>query len=181
MQVTAKSNIKHDGQDFAKGDSFEVNEKQAADLLAAGAIEPAEGVQPTPPEEAPDKSKGTAVDVKDEEKNGEAVRNLPIKMNMKKTVLIGIARANGLPVEKTATPAEVYNTIKDYREKNNIVVDEEPKKPAPGQATEEEAKAAEEAKAKEDAEAKEKEEAEAKEKEEEAAKKAEADKTPKTK
>lgn len=123
MNVTAKSNILHDGQTYTKGQTLEVNEKQAADLLAAGVIEQVAGIKPTAPEEAPDRSIDTPDDVNAINENTNEVANLPIKaVGMKKTVLIGIARANGLQVEKTATPTEVYNMIKEFREKNNIVV-----------------------------------------------------------
>lgn len=123
MNVTAKSNIQHDGQLYGAGQTLEVNEKQAADLLAAGVIEPVKGIKPTAPEEAPDRSIDTPDDVKAINENTDEVANLPIKaVGMKKTVLIGIARANGLEVEKTATASEVYSMIRDYREKHNIVI-----------------------------------------------------------
>jgi len=123
MNVTAKSNILHNGVTFAKGQTLEVNEKQAADLLAAGVIESVKGLKPTTQEEAPDRSINTPDDVNAINKNTDEVANLPIKaVGMRKTVLIGIARANGLQVEKTTTGSEVYNMIKEYREKNNIVV-----------------------------------------------------------
>lgn len=123
MNVTAKSNILHDGQTYTKGQTLEVNDKQAADLLAAGVIEPVAGIKPTAPEEAPDRSIDTPDDKNAINENTDEVANLPIKVTMKKTVLIGIARANGLEVDKTATPSEVFNMIKAFREKAGIVAD----------------------------------------------------------
>lgn len=127
MNVTAKSNIQHDGQLYTKGQTLEVSEKQAADLLAAGVIEPVAGVKPTPVESIevsgePDEKKQE--DVKEIAKNTEEVANLPIKaVGMKKTLLLGIARANGLEVENTATPTEIYNMIKAFREKSAVVAE----------------------------------------------------------
>lgn len=130
MNVTAISNIQHNGELFTKGQTFEVDEKQATDLLAAGVIESVKGLSPSLPEEAPDRSIDTPEDKNAIQENTEAVANLPIKITMKKTVLRGIALANGLEVEKTATPSEIFNAIKEYREKHNIVVEakEEAKK-----------------------------------------------------
>ena len=123
MKVIAQSNIQHDGQLYTKGQEFEVTEKQAADLLAAQVIQPIQGVTPTPPQEADGEGLNSPEEKRNVEKGINEVANLPIKaVGMKKTILIGIARANGLEVEKTATPSEVYNMIKEYREKNNIVL-----------------------------------------------------------
>ena len=156
MQVTAKSNIQHDGQLYTAGQTLEVNEKQAADLLAAGSIQPVKGLSPTEPEEAPDRSIDTPEDKNAITANTAEVANLPISIKMKKTVLIGIARANGLEVEKTATPSEVFNIIKEFRAKNQIVVDatkpEKTEDVKVEKATDEEVKAKEEAEADKEAE-----------------------------
>lgn len=127
MKVIAKSNIQHDGELFVKGQELEVSEKQAADLLAVGVIEAVQGLKPTPKEDVgmvSDQDEKKQEDVKEISKNIEEVANLPIKaVGMKKTALIGIARANGLVVENTATPTEVYNMIKAFREKGKVVED----------------------------------------------------------
>lgn len=115
MQVTAKNSIKHDGQLFKAGETLDVNEKQAADLLAAGVIEPVKGLKATQPDEAPDHSVDTPDDKKAETKGIEEVANLPVDRKMKKEKLIGIARAMGLEVEKTMTGPEVFDMIQEKR------------------------------------------------------------------
>ena len=108
MQVTAKSNIKHDGKYFEKGATLEVSEDQAAKLLAAGVINPVEGVKPETPEPAvSEQTLGTDDDKKSEKAGIAEVANLPFSKSMTKEKLIGIARAKGLEVEKTATKDEV--------------------------------------------------------------------------
>ena len=108
MQVTAKSNIKHDGKYFEKGATLEVSEDQAAKLLAAGVINPVEGVKPETPEPAvSEQTLGTEDDKKSEKAGIAEVANLPFNKSMTKEKLIGIARAKGLEVEKTATKDEV--------------------------------------------------------------------------
>lgn len=111
MQVTAKSNIQHDGQLFEKGQTLEVNDRQAADLLAAGVIESVKGLSPTQPEEAPDRSLGTNEDVQSANEETERVASLPVDAKMKKDKLRGIALAMGLEVEKTLTGKEIYEMI----------------------------------------------------------------------
>lgn len=115
MQVTAKSNIKHDGQVFEKGQTLDVSEEQAAKLLAAGVIEKVKGLEPEAPEEAPDKSLGTPNDKQDENKGIAEVANLPVNDKMKKEKLRGIALAMGLTVEKTMTGKEIYAMIVEAR------------------------------------------------------------------
>lgn len=129
MKVTAKSNIKHNGHTYKAGELLNgVTEDQAAQLLEAGVVE-VEGQAPKTKkkEEAPDRSIGTPDDKKAEQAGIEEVANLPIKANLGKEKLRGIALANGLEVEKTATPAEIYNMIKEHRIANGIVVEGDPK------------------------------------------------------
>lgn len=116
MQVIAKSNIKHDGVVYEKGASLEVSDKQAADLLAAGVIEKVDGVKPSKPEPAvAEKTLGEASDKSAEKAGIEEVANMPVSMNMTKEKLVGVARAMGLKVEKSALRNEVYAMIKEAR------------------------------------------------------------------
>ena len=149
MKIFAKTAIRHNGNDYQPGQELEdVNEQQAAQLVESGAAEVKEGVvKPVKKQDAPDKSLGTNEDKDAEAKEIAKVANLPIRSNMGKDKLIGIARANGLEVEKTATPAEVRKMIKEHREKNNITIEdeqeEESKENATGGADKKESKDAE--------------------------------------
>lgn len=148
MQVTAKSNIKHDGQMFEAGTSLDVTEEQAAKLLAAGVIEKVKGLEPEAPEEAPDRSLGTPNDKQDENKGIAEVANLPVNDKMKKEKLRGIALAMGLEVEKTMTGKEIYAMIVEARggETGESKEDEKPE----GDESEEKAEGSEEAEKSED-------------------------------
>lgn len=115
MQVTAKNSIKHDGQLFKAGETLDVNEKQAADLLAAGVIEPVKGVKATSPDIAPDRSVDTPDDKVAVQKGTEEVAALPVDRKMKKEKLRGIALAMGLEVEKTMTGPEIFDMIVEKR------------------------------------------------------------------
>lgn len=150
MQVTAKSNIKHDGQLFEAGKSFEVTDEQAAKLLAAGVIEKVKGLEPEAPEEAPDRSLGTPNDKQDENKGIAEVANLPVNDKMKKEKLRGIALAMGLEVEKTMTGKEIYAMIVEARggEAGESKEDEKPEDK--GDESEEKAEGSEEAEKSED-------------------------------
>lgn len=128
MKVKAVTRIKHDGDFYEIGDTLDVNKDQAAKLLAANAIEDVKGVKAETPEPVTDtKSLGEKSDKSAESKGVEEVSNLPIKITMSKEKLIGVARANGLEVEKSAVREEVYEMIKDYRIKKNIVIKGDPK------------------------------------------------------
>jgi hypothetical protein len=115
MQVTAKSNIKHDGQRYEAGQSFEVSENQAADLLAAGVIESVKGVKPARPTEAPDRSLDTPEDKKSQDQETEVVAGLAVNKKMTKEKLRGIALAMGLEVPKEAVKDEIYELIVEKR------------------------------------------------------------------
>lgn len=115
MQVTAKSNIKHDGQKYQAGQSFDVSEDQASRLLAAGVIERTKGLKPAEPEEAPDRSLNTPQDKNSIDKETQVVAGLAINKKMTKEKLRGIALAMGLEVEKTATKDEIYDMIVEKR------------------------------------------------------------------
>lgn len=126
MKVIAISAIKFNGKIYQKGEEVPgLTESDIAQLVAANSAR-VEGGTVAP--EKPVDPRTVKADKKLEEDGTNEVANLPITMTMKKTQLIGIARANGLTVEKTATPAEVYKMIKEYREKKGIVVGKESKK-----------------------------------------------------
>lgn len=120
MQVTAKSNIKHNGQRFTAGQTLEVSEEQAAKLLAAGVIESVKGLKPEAPEEAPDRSMDTPEDKNSIDAETEAVANLPVTEKMKKEKLRGIALAMGLEVDKTMTGKEIYALIVEKRGEGSV-------------------------------------------------------------
>lgn len=140
MKVIAKSTIKHNGQYFTEGDVLpDMTETQLSKLVAANVVIVKDGtVAPAKPTDAnltpPDKHLET--------KETEAVANLPISMNLSKEKLIGIARANGLKVEKTTNRPEVYKMIKEYREANGIKVEDVEPANKPEDTKAKEAKAA---------------------------------------
>jgi hypothetical protein len=128
MKVKATTRIKHNGTMYEVGQEFDATKDETAKLLAARSIEPIKGVEPETPEEAiEDPATREAVSKKEAETETKKVASLPIKTNMSKEKLLGIARASGLEADKTLTPTEVYNLIKDYRIENNIVIDGDPK------------------------------------------------------
>ena len=124
MKAIAKTTIKHNGSYFKQGDTLpQMTEAELSKLVAVDAIAIEGGiVKPEPPVNA----QAAKADKTQETEENAKVANLPIAITLKKPVLIGIARANGLTVEKTATPAEVYRMIKSYRDSKGIVI-EEPK------------------------------------------------------
>lgn len=127
MKAIAKSLIKHNGQYYQAGAELPpMSETELSKLVAANVVNIEGGkVDPEPKVDA----NATPSDVKLADEGVKETANLPISMTMKKTALIGIARANGLKVEKTATPGEVFKLIKEFREKEGIVI-EAPKKEA---------------------------------------------------
>lgn len=126
MKIIAKSLIKHNGVYFEAGQEVEgLTEKEISNLLAANSVEVKDGqISPAKPSNIlDDPSDKTA-----EQAEIERVASLPISVRMTKEKLIGVARANGLEVDKTSTPDEVYQQISQYRQENGIVIpDVEPK------------------------------------------------------
>ena len=120
MKIIAKSLIKHNGNYYQAGDELpSMSEKEASVLLAANSVKIEDGkVAPIKPEDA------RTLPITPETKGVEETANMPINASMKKTILIGVARANKLVVEQTATPAEVYAMIKEHRKNNGIVVED---------------------------------------------------------
>jgi hypothetical protein len=122
MKAIAKSNIKHNGALYQTGEVLpDMTEVELSKLVAAGVIRIEGGVIAP---EAPVDASTVKADKTLENEEREKVANLPIAMTLKKPVLVGIARANGLVVEKTATPGEVYNMIKAFRAEKGIVVED---------------------------------------------------------
>lgn len=122
MKIIAKSLVKHNGTYYQFGDEIHgLNEKETASLLASNVIEVRDGkVEKLQPEDV----RNAPSDVVLKNKGLEESASMSINASMKKTILIGVARANGLTVEQTATPEEVYKMIKEYREKNGIVIED---------------------------------------------------------
>lgn len=122
MKVIAKSLIKHNGNYYQTGDVLpDMSEKELSTLVASNVVTIKDGkVAPAKPDDANSLPSDKTLEAKAQEETA----NMPIAITMKKSVLIGIARANGLKVEQTVTPAEAYKMIKEYREKAGIVVED---------------------------------------------------------
>lgn len=155
MKVIATTLIKHNGNYYQVGQEVTgVTESEAAKLVAANSARIEDGNIKPAKQETVDE---IPADKKSQDEETKKVANLPISMKLKKTALVGIARANGLKVEKTATPSEVYNAIKEFRAKEGIVIEdaepaEKPKAKNPQAPKPEEVKAADEGKADESSE-----------------------------
>lgn len=122
MKAIAKSNIKHNGTLYQTGEVLpDMTEVELSKLVAANVIRIEGGV--VAPEKPADVTTLKA-DKTIENEERERVANLPIAITLGKTALIGIARANGLQIEKTATASEAYQMIKAYRAEKNIVIED---------------------------------------------------------
>ena len=125
MKVLALRQIKHNGQVYEKGDEFVTdNDKQADDLVrleSAKIVEAPTARKLTKAEKSKTDKKASKKSVKTAKKKSGSdsaveVANMKPKMTMRKTVLVGIARARGLTVKKTVTRNEAFSLVKEDRE-----------------------------------------------------------------
>src|SRR3972149_2544449 len=129
MRVIATTLIKHNGNYYQIGQEIPgITEEEIAKLVAANSARVEGGkIEPEAPVNALEIPEDTTLT----EKGIEEVANMAISMNLSKEKLLGVAKANGLKVEKTATRQEIYALIKEHREKSGVTIeDAEPvKKP----------------------------------------------------
>lgn len=111
QKVKATSSIRHNGKLYEAGQELQVNEDQAAQLLAAGVIQPIKNVQPKKDTiESVNKN-----DKQSEKEETEQVAGMEVNKKMTKEKLRGIALAMGLEVPKEALKDEIYDMIEEAR------------------------------------------------------------------
>ena len=122
MIVTAKSQIKHDGKIYEKGDTLPPLTSPALAQLEENEV--VEVTQDTPAKKVERKEAKKQNDKKQSEKNNSVEAcNITPKKNMGQKKLIGIGRARGLTIKKTVTRDEAYAIVKaDVDERGDLDV-----------------------------------------------------------